>query len=71
MTKVTMGMVGGGEGAFIGEVHRMAANLDGEIELVCGACISDAERSRRPGEALQQFVAIVTPNRTNFLPTEI
>ena len=32
--KVRMGMIGGGEGAFIGAVHRMAAELDGEIELV-------------------------------------
>tara|TARA_R110002049_G_scaffold24302_11_gene86329 strand:- start:2691 stop:3833 length:1143 start_codon:yes stop_codon:yes gene_type:complete len=47
-----MGMVGGGEGAFIGAVHRMAAALDGEIELVCGAFSSDAERSRRSGAAL-------------------
>lgn len=45
-------MVGGGEGAFIGEIHRMAANLDGDIELVCGAFSSDPERSRRSGEAL-------------------
>ena len=35
--KIRMGMVGGGIGAFIGAVHRMAAALDGEIELVCGA----------------------------------
>jgi predicted dehydrogenase len=47
-----MGMVGGGEGAFIGAVHRMAAALDGEIELVCGAFSSDAERSQRSGAAL-------------------
>ena len=52
MAKVRMGMVGGGEGAFIGAVHRMAANLDGEIELVCGAFSSDAERSRRSGQQL-------------------
>ncbi len=52
MAKVRMGMVGGGEGAFIGAVHRWAAALDGEIELVCGAFSSDAERSRRSGEAL-------------------
>ena len=45
-------MVGGGEGAFIGAVHRMAAALDGEIELVCGAFSSDAERSQRSGAAL-------------------
>jgi predicted dehydrogenase len=52
MTKIRMGMVGGGEGAFIGAVHRMAAALDGEIELVCGAFSSDANRSRRSGAAL-------------------
>jgi predicted dehydrogenase len=52
MRKLRMGMVGGGEGAFIGGVHRMAAALDGQIELVCGAFSSDAERSRRSGEAL-------------------
>ena len=51
-TKIRMGMVGGGEGAFIGEVHRMAARLDNRIELVCGAFSSDAERSRASGKAL-------------------
>jgi predicted dehydrogenase len=45
-------MVGGGEGAFIGAVHRIAAALDGEIELVCGAFSSDAERARRSGATL-------------------
>ena len=35
--KLRMGMVGGGRDAFIGAVHRMAANLDGKIELVAGA----------------------------------
>lgn len=45
-------MVGGGEGAFIGAVHRMAANLDGAIELVCGAFSSDPERCVRSGAAL-------------------
>ena len=44
--KIRMGMVGGGIGAFIGGVHRMAAALDGEIELVCGAFSSDPEKSR-------------------------
>ena len=34
--KIRMGMVGGGQGSFIGAVHRIAANLDGQIELVCG-----------------------------------
>ena len=45
-------MVGGGEGAFIGAVHRSAASLDGDLELVCGAFSSDAERSRRAGASL-------------------
>jgi predicted dehydrogenase len=45
-------MVGGGEGAFIGAVHRSAAGLDQTIELVCGAFASDAERSRRSGASL-------------------
>jgi predicted dehydrogenase len=45
-----MGMVGGGRDAFIGAVHRMAAALDGHIELVCGAFSSDPERSRASGE---------------------
>lgn len=44
-----MGMIGGGQGAFIGGVHRMAAALDGQIELVCGAFSSDPERSRLSG----------------------
>ncbi|NHN36858.1 Gfo/Idh/MocA family oxidoreductase [Pseudomaricurvus alcaniphilus] len=47
-----MGMVGGGEGAFIGSVHRLAAFLDGEVELVCGAFSSNAERAQRSGAAL-------------------
>lgn len=47
-----MGMVGGGRGAFIGAVHRMAAALDSQIELVCGAFSADAEKSRLSGEDL-------------------
>lgn len=44
--KLRMGMVGGGPGAFIGPVHRIAAELDGKIELVAGAFSQSAERSR-------------------------
>ncbi|MBC7920544.1 MAG: Gfo/Idh/MocA family oxidoreductase [Ferruginibacter sp.] len=47
-----MGMVGGGKDAFIGSVHRVAAALDGEIELVCGAFSSDPAKSRASGETL-------------------
>jgi predicted dehydrogenase len=52
VTRVKMGMAGGGEGAFIGEIHRAGARLDGEIELVCGAFSSDPEVSRRTGAKL-------------------
>ncbi len=45
-------MVGGGRGAFIGGVHRMAANLDGKIELVAGCFSSDPEKSKLSGEDL-------------------
>jgi predicted dehydrogenase len=51
-TKIRMGMVGGGQDAFIGAVHRMAANLDGNIELVCGAFSSDPEKSISSGKNL-------------------
>lgn len=47
-----LGMVGGGEGAFIGAVHRMAAALDGDWRLVAGAFSTDAGRNARTGEAL-------------------
>jgi predicted dehydrogenase len=48
--KLRMGMVGGGPGAFIGPVHRIAAELDGRIELVAGAFSQSPERSRVAGE---------------------
>jgi predicted dehydrogenase len=47
--KIRYGMVGGGRGAFIGAVHRIAANMDGQIELVCGAFSSDPEKSKASG----------------------
>jgi len=46
-------MIGGGPGAFIGAVHRIAANMDGEIELIAGAFSSDAEKSKKAGEELR------------------
>ncbi len=50
--KLRYGMVGGGQNAFIGAVHRLAANLDGQIELVAGAFSSDAKNSQTTGEQL-------------------
>lgn len=50
--KIKMGMIGGSLDAFIGAVHRRGAQLDGEIELVCGAFSSSPEKSKATGEAL-------------------
>lgn len=47
-----MGMVGGGPGAFIGAIHRIAATMDGEIELVAGAFSSSPAKSKAMGEQL-------------------
>lgn len=50
--RIRLGMVGGGEGAFIGAVHRIAARLDDQYELVAGALSSTPEKSQRSGAAL-------------------
>lgn len=50
--KLKMGMIGGGAGAFIGAIHRIAAAMDGQIDLVCGAFSSDHERSQNFGSSL-------------------
>jgi predicted dehydrogenase len=68
--KIRMGMVGGGIGAFIGAVHRMAAALDGEIELVCGAFSSDPEKSRRSGAELGLAPDRVYPDFTEMIRRE-
>ncbi len=50
--KIRYGMVGGGRGAFIGAVHRIAANIDGQIELTAGAFSSDPDKSKASGQDL-------------------
>ena len=50
--KLRMGMVGGGRDSFIGPVHRIAAQMDSKIELVCGAFSSSPEKSRLSGQDL-------------------
>lgn len=50
--KLRMGMVGGGEGAFIGAIHRIAAQMDGQMELVCGCFSSNPNVSLRSGRSL-------------------
>lgn len=50
--KLRMGMIGGGPGAFIGAVHRLAAQMDGQITLVAGAFSSDEKKSKQAGKDL-------------------
>jgi predicted dehydrogenase len=50
--RIRLGMVGGGEGAFIGGVHRIAARIDDDFELVAGALSSTPEKAVRSGRAL-------------------
>jgi predicted dehydrogenase len=52
MRKLRMGMVGGGKDAFIGAIHRIAANMDGLIELSCGALSINPEIAKESGKAL-------------------
>src|SRR3978361_1016618 len=57
--KLRMGMIGGGKDAFIGAIHRIAANMDGQIELVCGAL------SMHPDVAIESGKILFLPaNRT-------
>ena len=57
--KLRMGMVGGGKDAFIGAVHRIAANMDGYIELVCGAFSANPETAVDSAQSL-----FIPPHRT-------
>lgn len=61
--KLRMGMIGGGRNAFIGAVHRIAANIDGLIELTCGALSSNEENAKLSGKDL-----LIADNRiyTNY-----
>ena len=52
MSKIKLGMVGGGKGSFIGEVHRMAARLDDRYELLAGALSSDANTAKESALSL-------------------
>jgi predicted dehydrogenase len=52
MARIRLGMIGGGEGAFIGAVHRIAARIDDRYDFVAGALSATAEKARRSGAAL-------------------
>ncbi|MEN8662830.1 MAG: Gfo/Idh/MocA family protein [Lentimonas sp.] len=68
--KIRMGMVGGGQGAFIGAVHRIAAQIDSQIELVCGAFSSDAERAIASGKELYLPESRCYPDFTTMMAEE-
>lgn len=57
--KLRMGMIGGGKDAFIGAIHRIAANMDGQIELVCGALSIHHDLAIESGKMLY-----LSPERT-------
>ena len=70
MRKLRMGMIGGGPGAFIGAIHRTAAIMDGEIELVCGAFSSDPQKSKKAGEELNIDAQRVYPTYEEMIQKE-
>lgn len=68
--RLRLGMAGGGEGAFIGAVHRMAAALDGDWELAAGAFSTDEGRNSRTGAALGLDAGRVYPSVEAMLAGE-
>jgi hypothetical protein len=68
--KIRLGMVGGGEGAFIGGVHRFAARLDDQYELVAGALASNPEKAQRSGVALGLASDRIYPDFETMARTE-
>src|SRR6201996_5590195 len=68
--KLKMGMVGGGRDAFIGAVHRMAARLDGRIDLVAGAFSSGPAKFRASGEDLGLDPSIFYPDYETMAAAE-
>ena len=67
---IRLGMVGGGQGAFIGDVHRMAARLDGHYDLCAGALSSDPERAIASARALGLAADRAYPSWTELLAGE-
>jgi predicted dehydrogenase len=69
--KLRMGMVGGGPGAFIGDVHRKAAQLDGKIEIVAGAFSSNPKKSIEMGKELNLDPTRVYNNYNEMITLEV
>lgn len=70
MRRWRMGMIGGGPGSFIGPIHRIAAEMDREIEMVAGCFSSDGERSRQAGDSYRIDPARAYPDLGTMLSAE-
>ena len=70
MRVLRWGMIGGGEGAFIGAVHRMAARVDGRYQLLAGVFSSDPEKCKRSALALGVDVARAYPSVEAMIAAE-
>ena len=68
--RVRYGMVGGGQGAFIGDVHRLAARLDNKLELVCGVFSRDSKNSEATGRGLNLNPNRIYPDFETMMTTE-
>lgn len=68
--RLRMGLIGGGPGSFIGPIHRLAAEMDREIELVAGAFSSSAEKSRIAGEDYRIDPARAYPDIATMIAQE-
>lgn len=68
--RIRYGMIGGGEGAFIGAVHRLVARIDDHFEFVAGALSSTPEKARRSGRALGLEPARCYPDYATMLAAE-
>lgn len=70
MQKIKYGMIGGGPGSFIGAIHRIAANMDGLYQLVCGAFSSSPENSVETGKELNLATSRIYENYEQMIMTE-
>ncbi|TFG99253.1 MAG: Gfo/Idh/MocA family oxidoreductase, partial [Calditrichales bacterium] len=69
--KLNMGMIGGGPGAFIGEVHRKAARMDGKIQLSAGAFDIDPQKSQQMGKEQNLPPARIYDNYQQMIEQEL
>ena len=69
--RIRLAVIGGGPGSVIGEIHRIAARLDGDYEIVASVLSSDPERSRRTGVALGVAEDRAYPSAKTLIENEV